>query len=151
MRGITNSQIGALQAMLDLFKNYAKEKVFVGTRTARDPDAHVVVAMATAGIAEMKNTLFANLQTMADYADRNEPLPMELRHMFRLQSAAVADRCVRLAEDMMGGGGVYEKTEIPRIYRNMRCGRQHAAAQFRMYARTFGDLLMGGSPVDMML
>ena len=154
MRGITNSQIGALQAMVDLFKEYAREKVFVGTRTGRDPDAHYAVAMATAGIAEMKNTLFSNLQTMAEYAERNEPLPMEMRHLFRLQSAAVADRCVRLAEDMMtiaGGGGVYEKTSIPRIYRNMRCGRQHAAAQFRMYARTFGDLLMGGAPVDLML
>lgn len=50
-----------------------------------------------------------------------------------------------------GGCGVYEKTNIPRIYRNMRCGRQHAAAQFRMYARTFGDLLMGGSPIDLAL
>jgi len=154
MRGITNSQIGALQSMLDLFKEYAKDKVFVGSRTAKDPDAQMAVAMATVGIEEMKQTMFANFAVMSTYAEQGEVLPMELRHQFRFQSASVAERCVRLAEQLMqiaGGGGVYDKTNIGRIYRNMICGRQHAAAQFRIYGRSYGDLLFGGDPNDILL
>ena len=80
--------------------------------------------------------------------------PLEMRHMMRFQSASVAERSVKLAEQMLtvsGGGGVYNRSNMGRIYRNMLTARQHAAAQYRIYGRTFGDLLMGGEPVDLML
>jgi hypothetical protein len=38
-----------------------------------------------------------------------------------------------------------------RIYRNMLTARQHAAAQFRLYGRAYGDLLMGGTIEDYFL
>jgi len=154
MRAITTPQIGALQALLDLFRTYAKDKVFMGSKTAKDPDAQIAVAEATAGIAEMKNTMFANFETMSEYAERGEMPPLEMRHMFRFQSARVAERCIRLAEALIqvsGGGGVYNRTNMGRIYRNMLTARQHAAAQFRIYGRTYGDLLLGGAPEDLML
>ena len=154
MRAITTPQIGALQALLDLFRTYAKDKVFMGSKTAKDPDAQVAVAEAAAGIAEMKNTMFANFETMSAYAARGEMPPLEMRHMFRFQSARVAERCIRLAEALIqvaGGGGVYNRTNMGRIYRNMLTARQHAAAQYRLYGRAYGDLLMGGSSEDMML
>jgi len=154
LRAITNPQIGALQALLDLFKTYAREKVFMGSRTAKDPDAQLAVAEATAAIAEMKDTLFANFERMSDYASRNEMPPLPMRHMFRFQSARVAERCIRLAEPLIqvsGGGGVYNKSQMGRIYRNMLTARQHAAAQFRIYGRTYGDLLLGGAPEDILL
>jgi len=154
MRGITSGQIGALQHMTDLFRNYAREKIFMGSKTSKDPDAQLAVAAAVAGIDEMKKTMFANFEIMCDFAERDQMPPLEMRHMMRFQSAGVADRCVKLAEQMLtvaGGGGVYDKTNLGRIYRNMLTGRQHAAAQHRIYGRIFGDLLMGGEPVDMML
>jgi len=154
MRAITSPQIGALQALLDLFKTYAKDKVFMGSKTAKDPDAQLAVAEATAGIADMKNTMFANFQTMSEYAERGEMPPLDVRHMFRFQSARVAERCIRLAEPLIqvsGGGGVYNKTQMGRIYRNMLTARQHAAAQFRIYGRGYGDLLLGGGVEDLML
>jgi 3-hydroxy-9,10-secoandrosta-1,3,5(10)-triene-9,17-dione monooxygenase len=154
MRGITNGQIGALQHFLDLFKAYAKDKVFMGSKTAKDPDAQLAVASAESGIDEMKKSMFANFEIMQDYAERGEMPPLDLRHMMRFQSASVADRCVKLAEGMLtvaGGGGVYDTSNMGRIYRNMLTGRQHAAAQYRIYGRTYGDRLMGGEPFDMML
>ena len=59
--------------------------------------------------------------------------PLDMRHMMRFQSASVAERCVKLAEGMLtvaGGGGVYDTSNMGRIYRNMLTGRQHAAAQY---------------------
>ena len=98
--------------------------------------------------------MFANFEIMLDYAERDEMPPLEMRHMMRFQSASVADRCVKLAEAMLtvsGGGGVYDKSEMGRIYRNMITGRQHAAAQHRIYGRTYGDLMFGGEPYDIFL
>jgi len=154
MRAITSGQIGALQALVDLFNEYAKNKMFMGSKVSKDPDAQFAIANAVAGIDEMKKSMFANFEVMQEYAERNELPPMEMRHMFRFQSSSVAERCIRLAEPLFqvsSGGGVYDKTNIGRIYRNMLTGRQHAAAQFRPYGRTFGDLLLGGDPFDMML
>jgi 3-hydroxy-9,10-secoandrosta-1,3,5(10)-triene-9,17-dione monooxygenase len=154
MRAITSGQIGALQAMVDLFTEYAKTKVFMGSRTAQDPDAQFALANAVAGIDEMKKSMFANFAVMEDYAERNQMPPIEVRHMFRFQSASVAERCIRLAEPLFqsaAGGAVYDKTGIGRIYRNMLTGRQHAAAQLKIFGRTFGDLLMGGEPIDINL
>ena len=154
MRAITNGQIGALQHFLDLFKAYAKDKVFMGSKTSKDPDAQLALASAEAGIDEMKKVMFANFEIMQDYAERDEMPPLDLRHMMRFQSASVADRCVKLAEGMLtvaGGGGVYDTSNMGRIYRNMLTGRQHAAAQYRIYGRTYGDRLMGGDPYDIFL
>ena len=154
MRCITNAQIGALQSFLDLFKTYAKDKMFMGSRTSKDPDAQVAVAEATASIDEMKKSMFANFAVMEDYASRREMPPIALRHQFRFQSSRVAERCIRLAEPLFqvsAGGGVYNRSKMGRIYRNMLTARQHAAAQFRMYGRSFGDLLMGGEVEDYFL
>jgi len=154
MRGITNGHIGALQHLTDLFREYARDKVFMGSKTSKDPDAQLAVASAVAGIDEMKKSMFANFDIMSEYAERDEMPPLEMRHMMRFQSASVAERSVKLAEQMLtvsGGGGVYNRSNMGRIYRNMLTARQHAAAQYRIYGRTFGDLLMGGEPVDLML
>jgi 3-hydroxy-9,10-secoandrosta-1,3,5(10)-triene-9,17-dione monooxygenase len=155
MRAITNAQIGALQALLDLFIGYAKQKMpIMGSRTTQNPDAQFAIADAMAGIADMKHTMFANFETMSEYAERNEMPPLETRHLFRFQCASVAERCIRLAEPLIqasGGGAVYNRTNMSRIYRNMLMARQHAAAQHRGYGRTFGDLLFGGEVNDILL
>ena len=155
MRAITNAQIGALQALLDLFIGYAKEKMpIMGSRTTKNPDAQFAVADATAGLTEMKHTMFANFAVMSEYAERHEMPPLEMRHLFRFQSAQVAERCIRLAEPLIqasGGGAVYNRTNMTRIYRNMLMARQHAAAQYRNYGRTFGDLLFGSEVNDILL
>lgn len=154
LRGITNGQIGALKHMTDLFSEYARTKMFMGSSVAKNPDAQLAVAQARAGIADLTNTAFANFAVMQDYAERDEMPPMELRHLFRYQSAEVADRCVKLAETLLvlaGGGGVYDHTGMGRIYRNMITGRQHVAAGHRNYGRIFGDFEMGGNPIDILL
>lgn len=149
-RAITNSQIGALQQMIDLFEAYAKQRPSL----AADPDAAPALAQAVMGVDEMKKVMFANFEIMDEYAERGETLPLELRHRFRFQSARTAERCIRLAEPLFqvsGGGGVYDRTNMGRIYRNMLTARQHAAAQYRMYGRTYGDKLLGGEVEDILL
>jgi 3-hydroxy-9,10-secoandrosta-1,3,5(10)-triene-9,17-dione monooxygenase len=149
-RAITNSQIGALQQMIDLFEAYAKQKPAL----AADPDAGLALAQAVTGVDEMKKVMFANFEIMADYAERDAMPPYEMRHLMRLQSASVADRCVKLAEPLLtlsGGAGVYNRSLMGRVYRNMLTGRQHAAANARNYSRIFGDLILTGKSDDILV
>lgn len=154
MRAITNSQIGALQHLLDLVKAYIKDKVSFGRKMAEDAEARLAIVEATAGIAEMKHTAFANFATMEAYANRNELPPLEMRHQLRFHSARVAERCIRLAEQLIqatGGGAVYNRTGMGAIYRDMLTGRQHIAAQYRNYGRVYCELLLGGTSDDIFL
>lgn len=154
MRAITNAQIGALQALLDLAIDYVKPKVMMGRKTTDDPEVQLAMARAKSGIAEMKAVLHANFAVMEDYARRGEMLPLELRHMYRYQSAETAERCIRLAESVIqvvSGGAVFNKNKMTRIYRNMLTARQHSAAQYRSFGRVFGELLLDREVTDIFL
>ena len=149
-RAITNSQIGALCHLIELFKAHAQRE----PRLAKDPDALCSMAEAVAGVDEMKKTMFANFAEMQEYAERDVMPPYATRHMMRTQSAAVADRCVRLAEALVtvsGIGGVYAHALMSRVFRDMLTGRQHAAANARNYGRIFGDVLMNGTATDILV
>jgi len=149
-RAITNSQIGALQQMIDLFEAYAKQRPSL----AADPDAAPALAQAVMGVDEMKKVMFANFEIMTDFAEKDAMPPYQMRHLMRLQSASVADRCVKLAEPLLtlsGGGGVYNRSLMGRVYRNMLTGRQHAAANARNYSRIFGDLILTGKSDDILV
>lgn len=146
LRSITNGQIGGLQALLDQTLDYSRGKVVMGKALAADPDLQLAVGQARSGIADMKNTIHATFEKLADYASRDETPPIEERLMFKYQSAEVANRCVDLADELLrtiGSGFVFKKYGMERIYRNMLTGRQHATAQFRGYARVLGAELLG--------
>ena len=149
-RAITNGQIGALQYMVDLFEAYTKQRPAL----AADPDAPLALAMAVMGIDEMKKVMHVNFTIQEDCAANDRQPPYEMRHLMRMQAAAVADRCVRLAEPLLtlaGGGGVYDRSLMGRVFRNMLTGRQHQAASLRGYGRIYGDLLLTGSSDDILV
>jgi len=151
LRCITSGQIGALQALVDIFQTFVKDKTFGGTKTADDPVAQLAIADALAGIDTMKKTMFANFEIMSEFAARDEMPPFALRQMMRYQSALVAEQCLNLATPLIrisGGGGVYDRVGMGKIYRDMITGRQHVAAQFQSYGRKFGGLVLTGASAN---
>src|SRR6185369_13749362 len=100
-RAVTNGCIGALQAMLDAFRDYGGKRITtVGSSTSKDPDAQLVCAEAAAAIDEMKEILHRNFKVMDDYAREGKSPPVELRLLYRYQSSAVAERCLTIAGKM---------------------------------------------------
>lgn len=143
MRCITNGQIGALEHILELDASAPDRK---------EPDMLLAHATARAEIAAMKTTMAANFAEMERCASAGRMPEITRRHLFRYQSAEVADRCVRLAEPFVTQPAPSPHHEtITRIFADMRTGRQHAAAQYRNYGRIFGDLLLGGEVADILL
>jgi len=99
----------------------------------------------------MKKTMFANFEIMSEFAARDEMPPFALRQMMRYQSALVAEQCLNLATPLIrisGGGGVYDRVGMGKIYRDMITGRQHVAAQFQSYGRKFGGLVLTGASAN---
>lgn len=146
LRAITASQIGALQALLELFMKYASTKKSDGKPLSESPESLLLVAEARAAIWEMKSTIRSVFATLQSYVAKGTFPSMEERLLFRHMSAEVADRCVRIADEIVqatGGGLVYDSSGFNRIYRNMQTGRQHVCAQYRPYARKLGAHMFG--------
>ena len=149
MRCITNGQIGALEHLLEIFRDPENAAM-----AGRDPDLLFAIADAQAEVAGLKAAMAANFQAMERHALAREMPPIERRHLFRFQSAKVADTCVRHGETL----ALYAvalppepRRIVQRVVNNMRVGRQHAAANHRGYGRIFGTLLMGEDPRDILL
>jgi 3-hydroxy-9,10-secoandrosta-1,3,5(10)-triene-9,17-dione monooxygenase len=146
-RVVTNGCIGALQALLDAFRDYGARRIgTTGAATARDPDAQLACAEAAAAIDEMKATLHRNFERMAEYARRGEQTPVALRLQFKYQSAAVADRCLDSAAKIfkcVGGSGLFETYPFGRIYADLIAARQHVSNQSQVSGRNFGATLLG--------
>ncbi|HSB97927.1 MAG TPA: acyl-CoA dehydrogenase family protein [Spongiibacteraceae bacterium] len=146
-RAVSNGCIGALQALLDAFRNYGAKRIgTTGAPTARDPDAQLACAEAVVAIDEMTATLHRNFVRMEYYARRGEETPIELRLQFKYQSAAVADRCVDSAAKIfkcVGGSGLFETYPFGRIYADLIAARQHVSNQSQVSGRNFGATLLG--------
>jgi len=151
MRCITNGQIGSLEYLLEIFRD---PESWTGAAPDRDPDLLFAIADARGEVAGLKGVMSANFAAMERHALADEMPPMESRHLFRFQSARVADTCLRHGETLaLHALQLRPETRhlVERIVANMRVGRQHAAANHRNYGRIFGDLLMGNDPQDILL
>jgi 3-hydroxy-9,10-secoandrosta-1,3,5(10)-triene-9,17-dione monooxygenase len=146
-RAVSNGCIGALQAMLDTFREYGATRIgTTGAPTARDPDAQLACAEAAAAIDEMMATLHRNFGHMEYYARRGQETPLELRLQYKYQSAAVAERCLASAEKLfkcVGGSGLFETHPFGRIYADLIAARQHVSNQSQISGRNWGAVLLG--------
>ena len=146
-RAVSNGCIGALQALLDGFREYGATRIgTTGAPTARDPDAQLACAEAAAAIDEMTATLHRNFARMEYHARRNEQTPLELRLQYKYQSAAVADRCVEAAAKLfkcVGGSGLFDTHPFGRIYADLIAARQHVSNQSQVSGRNWGAVQLG--------
>jgi 3-hydroxy-9,10-secoandrosta-1,3,5(10)-triene-9,17-dione monooxygenase len=147
-RVITNPNIGALQAMLDEFVDYAKKRVTAPAQGSilQNSDALLAVGQSIAAIEEMKSTEHHIFSTLLEYGRRGVTPPISERLRYRYQSSLVADICLTNARALFeaaGATGLFEATPLGRIYRNLIAGRQHHGSQFKMFARALGANRLG--------
>lgn len=147
IRAITNGCIGALQAMLDAYLQYAQGRISVVAGAPRsDPDAQWACANAQTTIDEIKMAIERNFGALASYARRGETPPFDERLLYKFQCSSVADRCLNAARmlfECAGGTGIYATHSFGRIYNDLIAARQHAASQFRVTGRALGARMLG--------
>jgi 3-hydroxy-9,10-secoandrosta-1,3,5(10)-triene-9,17-dione monooxygenase len=154
--GVVYGAIGALQAMLDAFRDYAPTRVRLGgRRTVEDPDAQLAVAEAENAIDEMKTMLHRNARNLEAYAERGAVPPQAERLKYKFQMATMSERCRVAATRLFqatGASGLYAQNRFGRILADINAGRQHVTNQHELHARQWGAYLLGlGMKDDLMI
>ncbi len=146
-RGVSSPSIGALQAMLNGFVAYSRQRSGPAGKAIDDPVGQQICAETTAAIDEMKLILHRNMTVLFEFAQRGEIPPMELRYQYKFQSAATSHRCAELAARLMritGAAGIYNDHPFGHALADINAGRQHIANQVEMIGRNWGAHMLGG-------
>jgi 3-hydroxy-9,10-secoandrosta-1,3,5(10)-triene-9,17-dione monooxygenase len=155
VRGVSTSGLGALQAMLAALLDYGAARVSrAGGRSAENPFIGLLCAETMAAIDEMRGTLHRNFRALHDYAERGEAPPLELRQQYKFQSAAVIERCTKLAARIFkatGAGGLSEQLPFGGIFADLMAARQHISNQYEFYGSNWGATMFGLENKDMLL
>jgi alkylation response protein AidB-like acyl-CoA dehydrogenase len=126
--GFANVYYGLAQRALELACEAAKKRtsLAVSRSMAYHPEVQHSVAQAALAVESMGPYVERIAQDWAEGADHGEAWPAKL--------VAVKHHCVEgawkvvdLAMDLSGGGGMFKRNELERLFRDARCGRFHPA------------------------
>jgi len=155
VRGVSTAAIGALQAMLDAFVRYSRERVSrAGGRSADNPMVQLLCAETAAAVDEMHMTLQRNCGVLHDYARRAETPPLDLRLRYKFQSSSVVERCTLLAARIFkatGAAGLSDELPFGRILADLMAARQHISNQYEFYGGNWGAVMFGLENQDFLL
>jgi 3-hydroxy-9,10-secoandrosta-1,3,5(10)-triene-9,17-dione monooxygenase len=155
VRGVSTAAIGALQAMLDAFVAYSRERVSrAGGHSADNPIVQLLCAETAAAIDEMHMTLQRNCGVLHDYARQAAVPPLDLRLQYKFQSSSVVERCTLLAARIFkatGAAGLSDELPFGRIFADLMAARQHISNQYEHYGSNWGAVMFGSENKDFLL
>ena len=147
IRAITAAAIGALEAMIAAYSEYAQSRIsIVAGPAAIDPDAQLALGEAIVLVDELKCVIARNYEVLEGHARAGELPPFETRLLFKYQASAVAAQCLaagRRIFENAGGTGLFNDQPFGRILSDLTAANQHAAAQHHLAARSLGKLKLG--------
>lgn len=144
-RGGTAVSIGSLIAMIDAFVEYNAPKVsmITGKAIADLPDTLEALGEAVALVDQLKMMAMHDLDSLEQVAAEGKSLDPAMMNIYRYRAQSTGHLCLKAAQslyELVGGGGLYEKLPIPRIYRNLIAARNHpASAVWRTTMRQIGS------------
>lgn len=132
IRSVSTAAFGGIRAATSAAIEIMGSRVSTNTGKAAkaDPHLHAAIARAIAETNEMELTHRAAFNELMDYAERNEPVPMEKRALFAYQSSSVVRRMAELADGMvklMGGRAIYMSSPILQPWLDLHAARAHVA------------------------
>jgi len=102
----------------------------------------------------MRATLHRNFRALHDCAERGATPPLELRLLYKFQSAAVIERCTRLAARLFkatGAGGLSDQLPFGGIFADLMAARQHISNQYEFYGSNWGATMFGLENKDLLV
>jgi alkylation response protein AidB-like acyl-CoA dehydrogenase len=128
LMGFANVYYGLAQRAFELACTAVKKRtsLAVSRSMAYHPEVQHSIAQASLALESMGPYLERIAQDWSDGADHGEAWPAKI--------VAVKHHCVEgawkvvdLAMDLSGGGGMFKRNELERLFRDARCGRFHPA------------------------
>lgn len=147
VRAVSTACIGGLRGAINEFTRYASQHVGNhGSKTAEDPQAQQAIVEAMCAVDAMELVLERDYSEMMDYAERGELPPVERRLLYRYHSSSVPSACADHVSTLMrcmGAQGMYSKSPIGRIFRDIHQARGHIANNYMAHARVAGAVFLG--------
>jgi len=150
-RAVSTPSLGALEGALEKYIGVAKTRLAGPIAMKDDPDAKRLAAEVDAAVSSMKTTLFANFDSLMDYARRSEIAPPLERARFRYNTATVADRCVALSSRMLkgsGSSGIRNSSALLKQHNDILASQAHVANVSAPFEVNLGGMLFGQDSVD---
>lgn len=156
VRAVSTSAVGALQGALNHYVAWCSKRVAVndGARSAEDPVAQQVAAETALALDEIKLALFRNFDHMMGELRAGRALSLSDRIHYRVQSAAVPERCAALVNRLFyssGAHGMYRSYPLTRFFIDINCGRTHVANNVHKVERNYGGVMFGLQNADTFL
>ena len=147
-RSVSTSAIGAAEGALAAFTKVAADRIAASdqSKISVDPTVQRIVAEAESTIREVKQTLFSNMGTLMDLANRGADMPVDQRVRFRLDTTMAAVRCqevVNVLFNSSGGRAIFEGSPILRYWLDLNAARAHYANNPEKPARNLGGIELG--------
>lgn len=146
-RAVSGSALGALQGAINAFCDNAAEHIGKhGGKTAEDPVAQDAIADAILTLDMLKLVLDRNYGELLGIAANGELPDVEMRLLYRYQSAYVTNTCAEKINTLlkcMAASGLYKTNPIERTFRDIHQARGHIANNVAAYGRAFGTVQLG--------
>lgn len=151
LRLVSTAALGGARNAVNAAMQITKDRVSTNTGKASkaDPILLNAIAKAVSQIDEMEVVLRRNFDAMMELADKGSPLPMEMRALYRFQSATVVRRCADLVDDLLpllGGRAIYNSSAIIQPWLDLNAARAHVANDPHNMAPDVVNIMMGEPP-----
>lgn len=148
VRAISTTVLGVAQGALDAYQAGVKGAFarLDGAKLAEETTPREVVARATVTLRELRRSLHAHCDWMMGLAEAGQPLPVEERLSWRLESALSAQRAVDVVETLFHASaarGIALDNPLQRYFQDAQAGRAHYANNPEKPARNLGGTLLG--------
>ena len=140
--------LGMAEAAVEGYVESTRSRVahYSGQRIAELGTIHVKVAEARAAVATARRIYLGNSDEAMAIAEGGTLPDAEARARYRAEGAYAAKLCcqaVDLITAASGGGGVYDRNPLSRVFRDIHAGTAHITQTWDPNAITYGRLSLG--------
>ena len=140
--------LGMAEAAVEGYVESTRSRVahYSGQRIAELGTIHVKVAEARAAVATARRIYLGNSDEAMAIAEGGSLPDAEARARYRAEGAYAAKLCcqaVDLITAASGGGGVYDRNPLSRVFRDIHAGTAHITQTWDPNAITYGRLSLG--------
>jgi len=156
VRTVTSGGIGMLAGAQREFIASQKSRVArsVGARVAESPQSQLALAKAAATSREVRLVFEDQLNTMMDYCERGERIPVDQRVQWRFDASLVGEKCGDAIDGLFkaaGGSAIYEENPLLRFFNDIHAAQAHYANNPYKPALNLGATLLGAENTDFFL
>ena len=140
--------LGMAEAAVEGYVESTRSRVahYSGQRIAELGTIHVKVAEARAAVATARRIYLGNGDEAMAIAEGGALPDAEARARYRAEGAYAAKLCCQAVDTITaasGGGGIYDRNPLSRVFRDIHAGTAHITQTWDPNAITYGRLSLG--------